>query len=114
MITSGRKRQLKISKTEDKLAAELNKRKVNYKRQVRIGRYVVDFLIPPSIVVDVEGPYHNEVPRVWRDEKRKAYLEKRNYQVYEFSAGEVYCNPWKYAELIATESKKLKEQTPQK
>jgi very-short-patch-repair endonuclease len=41
-----RKRGIGVSKTEDKLADELRKRNVPYKRQERIGRYRVDFYIP--------------------------------------------------------------------
>lgn len=96
-----------ISKTEDKLAAALSRKRVPFRRQVQIGKYVVDFLIPPSIVVDVEGPHHNRIPQAWRDEKRRAYLEKRSYRLYEFSAAEIYAHPWKYAELLAAECKRL-------
>jgi very-short-patch-repair endonuclease len=110
LLASKRKQKLTVSKTEDKLAAELSRKKVPFQRQFRIGKYVVDFLVPPSIVVDVEGPHHNRVPQAWRDEKRRAYLVRRSYRLYEFSAAEVYASPWKYAELLAAELKRLKQE----
>ena len=110
LLASSRKRKLMVSRTEDRLAAELSRKKVPFQRQFRIGKYVVDFLVPPSIVVDVEGPHHNRIPQAWRDEKRRAYLEKRSYRLYEFSATEVYDSPWKYAELLAAELKRLQQE----
>jgi very-short-patch-repair endonuclease len=103
-----RKRGIGVSKTEDKLANELRKRNVPYKRQERIGRYRVDFCIPKSIVIDIQGPYHERFQQSAWDEKRLAYLEGRHIRVYVFSASEVYRSPGKYAELIAKEYKKVR------
>jgi very-short-patch-repair endonuclease len=105
-----RKMGIGVSRTEDKLANELRKRNVPYKRQERIGRYRVDFYIPRSIVIDVQGPYHERFQQSVWDVKRLAYLEGRHIRVYVFSASEVYRSPGKYAELIANEYKKMREE----
>lgn len=110
LIAELRKKGAGVSRTEDKLAKELRKRNVPYKRQVRIGRYRVDFYIPKSIVIDIQGPYHDEFRQSVWDVKRLAHLEGRHIRVYVFSASEVYRSPGKYAELIASEHKKLREE----
>lgn len=56
-----RKRHIGISKTEDKFAIELRKRKVAFRRQVKMGIYRVDFYVPPSIVVEIEGLCHEDL-----------------------------------------------------
>jgi len=105
-----RKKGIGISKTEDKLADELRKRKVPYQRQVKIGVYRIDFFIPQLIVIDIKGPHHDEFRQSVWDIKRSAYLEGRGLRIYSFSSSEVYKSPGKYAELIASEYKKLKDE----
>jgi len=107
LIQDLRKRGIGVSRTEDMLAEELRKKKLPYQRQVRIGMYRVDFYIPPSIVIDVEGPHHEEFSQSLRDIKRRERLESKGYHQYVFSAQEVYENPRRYAELIASEYEKL-------
>lgn len=108
LIQGLRSRGIGVSKTEDKLAEELRKRNVPYERQVRLGRYRVDFYIPQSIVIDVRGPHHQKFQQSAWDTKRSTYLESRKIRVYVFSASEVYRNTGEYAELIAREYRKLK------
>jgi very-short-patch-repair endonuclease len=102
-----RKKGIGVSKTEDKFAEELRKRKLPYRRQVKIGAYRVDFFIPASIVVDIQGPHHDAFPQSGRDIKRLDYLRSVGYRVYVFSSSEVYQSPGKYARLIAVEFAKL-------
>jgi len=105
-----RKKGVGVSKTEDKLAAELRKRKLPYQRQVKIGAYRVDFFVPRFIVVDIQGPHHEEFPQSARDIKRLSYLRDMGYRVYVFSSSEVYKSPGKYAHLIAAEFAKLDDE----
>jgi very-short-patch-repair endonuclease len=104
-----RKRGIGISKTEDKFAEELRKKRLPYKRQVKIGVYRVDFFIPRFIVVDIQGPHHEKFPQSGRDIKRLDYLRNIGYRVYVFSSSEVYKSPGKCAQLIATEFAKLSD-----
>lgn len=110
LIEKLRKKGIGVSKTEDKLAAELRKRKLPYQRQVKIGVYRVDFFIPRLIVVDIQGPHHEEFPQPGRDIKRLDYLRNMGYRVYVFSSSEVYQSPGKYAQLIAAEFAKLNDE----
>lgn len=102
-----RKRGIGVSKTEDKLAEELRKRRLPYRRQVKIGAYRVDFFIPRLIVIDIQGPHHEEFPQSGRDIKRLDYLRSMGYRVYVFSSSEAYTSPGKCAQLIAAEFAKL-------
>ena len=106
-----RKRGVGISTTEDKLAVELRKKKLPYRRQVHIGAYLVDFFIPDSIVIDIQGPHHEEFPQSARDIKRLDYLRDMGYRVYVFSSSEVYKSPGRYAQLIAAEFAKLTDKS---
>ena len=110
LIDGLRKRGIGVSRTEDKLAEEMRKRKLPYKRQVRMGGYRVDFYIPDMIIIDIQGPHHEEFPQSGRDIKRLDYLRSRGLRVYVFSSSEVYMSPGKYAGLIATEFKKLQDE----
>ena len=105
-----RKRHMGISKTEDKFAIELRKRKVAYRRQVKMGIYRVDFYVPPSIVVEIEGLCHEESWQAAWDRKRLAYLERLGLRVYNLPASDVYKSPREYAGLIANEHKRLREE----
>lgn len=105
-----RKKGVGVSKTEDKLAAELRKKNLPYQRQVKFGAYRVDFFIPDSIVVDVQGPHHDAFPQSGRDIKRLDYLRQKGFRVYVFSSSEVYQSPGKYAQLIAVEFAKMNDE----
>jgi very-short-patch-repair endonuclease len=61
LIEELRKKGIGVSRTEDKPAEELRKRKVPYQREVRIGMYRVDFYIPKSIVIDIQGSCNEEL-----------------------------------------------------
>ena len=105
-----RKRGIGVSRTEDRLACALRKQKIPFRRQVKIGIYRVDFLVPEWIVVDVFGPHHDGLRQTGWDESRRMYLERKGYRVYIFPASEVYDNPSECAAVIAREYKKLQEE----
>jgi len=51
---------------------------VRFKRQVVIGRYIVDFLVPSlALVVEIDGGYHKT--RVPQDARRDSYLVARGF-----------------------------------
>jgi very-short-patch-repair endonuclease len=83
---------------------------VPYQRQAKIGVYRIDFYIAPSIIIDIKGPHHDKLQQSLWDVKRLAYLERRGMTVYTFSSSEVYRSPGRYAQLIASEYKKLVEE----
>jgi very-short-patch-repair endonuclease len=58
---------------------------VYFRRQVPIGRYIVDFLAPAvRLVVEVDGGYH--VERRAADERRDRKLAKQGYRVLRVDA----------------------------
>lgn len=109
-IKTLREKGIGVSRTEDKLAEELRKRSLPYQRQVKFGAYRVDFFIPDSIIIDIQGPHHESFPQSGRDIKRLDYLRSRGFRVYVFYSSEVYQSPGKYARLIAVEFAKLNEE----
>jgi very-short-patch-repair endonuclease len=53
---------------------------VAFRRQVPIGRYIVDFLAPGArLVVEVDGGYH--ACRRTADARRDAWLQRQGYRV---------------------------------
>jgi very-short-patch-repair endonuclease len=63
-----------------------------FRRQVVIGRYIVDFAcrIPCMLVIEVDGDTHG-VQRGY-DEQRTRFLESRGYRVLRFTNAEVGTN----------------------
>jgi very-short-patch-repair endonuclease len=58
---------------------------VAFRRQVVIGRYIVDFLAPKvSLVVEVDGGYHARRSRA--DARRDRVLERAGYRVLRLEA----------------------------
>jgi very-short-patch-repair endonuclease len=105
-----RRKGILVSKSEDRLAGALAKKRVPFHRQVKIGIYRVDFLVPDKIVVDVFGPHHDGLRQTGWDESRRMYLERKGYRMYIFSASEAYNNPSECADVIAREYRKLQEE----
>lgn len=64
---------------------------LHFRRQVRIGTYIVDFACHHAkVVVELDGSPHGEADAVAYDEERTAFLERRGYQVVRFWNREVY------------------------
>ena len=58
---------------------------VAFRRQLPIGRYIVDFLAPQaSLVVEVDGSYHAR--RRGADERRDRWLRRAGYRVLRLDA----------------------------
>ena len=81
--------------TEQKLWHVLRAKRfeeAKFRRQVVVGRYIVDFAcrIPRMLIVEIDGDTHAS-RRVY-DEQRTAFLESRGYQVLRFTNHEVGTN----------------------
>lgn len=60
---------------------------VAFRRQVVLGRFIVDFLAPARrLVVEVDGGYHAEPARARLDQRRDRQLERMGYRVVRVSA----------------------------
>ena len=56
-----------------------------FKRQLPIRPYVVDFLcVRARLVIDLDGPMHDEAERRERDVRRDAFLTEQGFQVLRF------------------------------
>ena len=55
----------------------------HFRRQVRLGRYIVDFACHSlRLVIEIDGGQHAE--RVDQDERRRRFLEREGYRVLRF------------------------------
>ena len=84
-------RQLRKRQTEAEqfLWSFLRKRQhkgMKFRRQVPLGRYIVDFACFASrLVIEADGPYHNTVRMRVRDRKRDDWLRSRGFTVLRFT-----------------------------
>jgi very-short-patch-repair endonuclease len=63
---------------------------LKFRRQHRIGHYIVDFYYPAArLVVEVDGIAHDMGDRPARDEIRQRYLEEHGYTVIRLPASDV-------------------------
>lgn len=69
------------SKAETILYRDLIEGNVDFDFQRQIGPYRVDFLIYPSLVVELDGPHHSGSGQVAYDTERDAYLRRMGFEV---------------------------------
>ena len=61
-----------------------------FRRQVPIGRYVVDFVcLRHRLIVEADGPFHDEI----RDAERDAWLRAEGFQILRFPNSEIVTRP---------------------
>jgi very-short-patch-repair endonuclease len=61
-----------------------------FRRQAAIGAYVVDFVcFSEKLVVELDGPQHQEAEAREHDERRTEWLESRGFRVIRFRNHEV-------------------------
>ncbi|HEX5429892.1 MAG TPA: endonuclease domain-containing protein [Patescibacteria group bacterium] len=64
-----------------------------FKRQVRIGEYIVDFSCnKQKLVIELDGGTHNKSGVKINDEAKENYLQKEGYRVLRFWNSEVMDN----------------------
>ena len=62
----------------------------HFRRQVPIGRYIVDFCcLKAKLIIEVDGNHHGYDETIVRDEQRTAYLTSQGFSVLRFSNREV-------------------------
>jgi very-short-patch-repair endonuclease len=66
---------------------------VQFRRQVPLGIYIVDFLCHErSLVVEIDGGTHDHEEQVQYDERRSAWLKEQGFRVLRFSEMDVRKN----------------------
>jgi len=64
-----------------------------FKRQVPIGKYIVDFCCHNSrLVIELDGGQHNEDEHKDKDQRKESYLKKENFKVVRFWNNEIDYN----------------------
>lgn len=63
---------------------KLCEEKISFKFQYEISPYRVDFLISDFLIVEIDGPHHNETTQKEYDEKRDKYLKIYGYTVVRY------------------------------
>ena len=67
------------------LWAQLRKLDLNVRRQVPIGNYIADFVSHAArLVIEIDGPLHDEPGAKKRDFARTAWLKQAGYRVIRF------------------------------
>ena len=70
---------------EKLLWIELRKLKLNIRRQAPLGRYIADFAChAASIVIEVDGGWHDLPDSQLHDLERTAWLDSQGYRVFRF------------------------------
>lgn len=72
------------SKAEVVFYNKLCEEKIPFKFQYEISPYRVDFLISDFLIVEIDGPHHNETTQKKHDEKRDKYLKAYGYRVVRY------------------------------
>jgi very-short-patch-repair endonuclease len=70
---------------------ELEKANINFKQEIRIGKFCIDFLIlNKKIVIECDGEYWHSGRRAeLRDKRKDKFLKSRGYCIYRFSESEI-------------------------
>lgn len=63
---------------------KLIKEEIAFKFQYKISPYRVDFLINGFLIVEIDGPHHNDEKQIIYDKKRDRYLGKYGYTVVRY------------------------------
>jgi very-short-patch-repair endonuclease len=90
-----------VSKAEKILAGAMKKIGMRYVQQKPVGYYTVDFLLPPNLIVEVDGPFHLSDKRLKADRRRHEFLESIGYVVMRLSDNKVREDPHGIAKFIA-------------
>jgi len=66
---------------------------IKFKRQVPIGRYIVDFAsIQQKLIIEIDGGQHNEDIQKQKDNQRTQFLESQGYRVIRVWNNEIMHN----------------------
>ena len=84
------------TEAESYLWEMLRDKKMNgykFRRQHIIGKYIVDFIcLSKSLIVEVDGGYHDSPDQQYDDSVRTAFLEGHGYKVIRFRNEDVVAN----------------------
>jgi very-short-patch-repair endonuclease len=65
----------------------------NFRRQVLIGSYIVDFVsLKKKLIIEVDGAQHNEPSMAFRDKQRSEWLKSQGFKILRFWNNDVLQN----------------------
>jgi very-short-patch-repair endonuclease len=77
--------------------------KRKFRRQHPIGIYVVDFACPTArLVIEVDGPSHDNAEQQAFDQQRTEYLEREGWRVMRFKNEDVYGALWHVEQQVVS------------
>jgi len=76
------------SRAENALSTLLKESGVSYTREVQLGKWSVDFVVPGRIVVEVDGVFHEAKKE--SDSKKVEFLERNGFLVLRIPAHEAH------------------------
>jgi very-short-patch-repair endonuclease len=83
---------------------EVRKLNLNIRRQVPIGNYIADFASHAArLVIEIDGPHHDEPESKKRDAARTAWLKEAGYRVIRFPESLVRNDLYAVVDRIASE-----------
>jgi very-short-patch-repair endonuclease len=90
-----------------RLIAPLRLRGYHFRKQVPLGRFIVDFACHHAkVVVEVDGDTHYTGEAMQKDRERDAALARHGYKVLRFTNLEVMSNPEGVYDTLALELEK--------
>ena len=95
-VFSDRRRELRKNFTpaEALLWTGLKESKLDgkkFRRQHGIGPYIADFYCPECrVIVELDGAGHEDILQLERDDRRTAFLEKREIRVIRFENRQIF------------------------
>ena len=89
-----RKEQTPAEETLWSLLRDRRLLRIKFRRQVPIGSFIVDFYCHrESLVVELDGPIHQEPPQAAHDENRDSYLRSIGLTVLRFTNDRIFQEP---------------------
>jgi len=95
----------KISNAEQRLAKSLKLAGINFKQQVCIRQYCLDFLIANKLVVEISGVYHSNPEMRKKDLKKLEFLESMQFKVLDIPAEQIKTENQDWIDLIKAQLK---------
>ena len=104
-IPRARRLREDMTVAERLLWKELRRLDLNFRRQAPLGRFIVDFVRHDSkLVVEVDGPVHDDPEVQARDLERTAWLQSQGYRVIRVAEKDVRDRLVHVVERIAAET----------
>ncbi len=94
-MRTGISRKLRKNQTphESKLWYNLRNRflgNLKFRRQYKIGKFVVDFYCPAKkLVIELDGGHHAKIESIIKDRQRQRWIEAQGYKVLRFENSEI-------------------------